>query len=121
MTWLPKQCTDVVTFIATPDVLACAWIAPEKKGRYSLKAYKRMPLAQDELVHMRINQPTRFAQKLHSFLQKHHLLHERLVGALQGPAVYEQIVSLPTFSPKNHAIPFPRWRHYVCNYHYLYP
>lgn len=117
-----KTQDELVTISCTPQTLACAWLKQIKKTMvYELKGYKRISCDHLELSQGYINNPTRIAQHIQSFLVKHKLRNPYISIGLRGQGIYEDLLTLPTASPDPIDIVLPRKQQQLWDYRYLYP
>lgn len=122
--WQKKayQSNDIVSISFTADILACAWLRPSTKSlMYELKAYKRVCLNRFEAAGGYIHNPTLLGQHISSFFEKHKLEGSYVSLGIQGTALHEGIIYLPTGNPDPCDIIVPKKQQHVWMYRYLYP
>lgn len=122
--WQKKayQPNDIVSISFTAEMLACAWLRPSIKSlMYELKAYKRVSLNHFEIAEGYIHNPTLLGKHISSFFEKHKLEGVYVSFGIQGAALYETIIHLPTANPDPCDIIVPKKQQHVWMYRYLYP
>ncbi len=121
--WPIFACADkFVTISFTPDSLVCCWIDKTDRGTAPLlvHAYKSYPLNNLELEQLILYNPTVIKKYITSFLQEHNLSDAFIAFALQGPAVKEQFVAMPTSTPHRTDFNVANARNMLWEYRYLY-
>ena len=113
-----------VCIIFSPNSLVCCWLEKVKNGSAPLivRAYKQYSLDNLELANLVLFNPTIIKQYISSFLQEHNLENAFIAFIMQGPAVVEQFVAMPTSTP--HYIDFGitnNARSVLWEYRYVYP
>ncbi|HLJ30930.1 MAG TPA: hypothetical protein VKU36_00700 [Candidatus Babeliales bacterium] len=124
MMWpIPALEHKVVSILFFSNELVCCWI--EKSAHNSLltvRAYKRYPLTNLELVGLVIFNPTILKKYITSFLREHNLNDAFIVFSLGGSSITEQFVALPTSTPHYRDFSHnPGTRSIIWQYRYLYP
>lgn len=112
-----------VAIFFTEDALSCYWMEKTDQGAapLTLRAYKSYPLNNLELEHLILFNPTVIKKHITSFLQEHDLSDAFVAFALQGPAVTEQFIAMPTSTPHRTDFTISNSAHVLWEYRYLYP
>lgn len=120
---IPALVHKFVAISFTPDVLTCCWLEKVQNGTAPLavRAYKSYPLNNLELEHLILYNPTLIKKYITSFLQEHDLTDAFVAFTLQGAAVTEQFVAMPTSTPHRTDFNVANARNMLWEYRYIYP
>jgi hypothetical protein len=86
-----------------------------------LRAYKRYQLDNLELAHLTPFNPTIIKKNIHSFLQENNKRNAFIAFSLDGPAVTEHCIALPTSTPHRADFGIAHSSNMLWEYRYLYP
>ena len=120
---IPALDQDLCTVSFSPDSVTCSWIQKTDKGvsPLVLRAYKRYPLDNLELEHLTLFNPTTIKKHITSFLAEHNKTDAFIAFSLDGPAIIEQCVALPTSTPHRADFGIANSSSIAWDYRYLYP
>jgi len=114
----------LVSVSFSPDFLECSWIeqTSARTAPLVLRAYKQFPLTNFELAHGVLFNPTAIKRHIQSFLYEHDLADAFIAFIVQGSALVERLVAMPTSTPSRAAFDMAtNARSTLWEYRYLYP
>jgi len=120
---IPTLEQELCTISFSPDSIACSWIQKTNNGLapLELRAYQRYQLDNLELVHGTIFSPTVVAQYVNAFLHEQNRKNSFVVLSVEGSAIDEQFIALPTSTPHSTDFNIVYSSNSVWGYRYLYP
>lgn len=120
---IPALEQELCTVSFSPDSVTCSWIQKTDNSRalLALRAYKRYSLDNLELEHLTLFNPTTIKKHISSFLAEHNKTDAFIAFSLDGPAVAEQYIALPTSTPHRSDFGIAQNSSVVWDYRYLYP
>jgi hypothetical protein len=120
---MPALTNKFVAIFFTQDSLVCCSVTKTKNGvtPFVLDAYKSYSLDNHELHNLTLFNPTIIKQHIVSFLTEHNLQNAFVAFVLDGPAVQEQFVTMPTATPQRTDFDIPNSAHMIWEYQYMYP
>jgi hypothetical protein len=131
---IPNLDHDLCTVSFSPDSVTCSWIQKtsnglacpsklEKRSRAPLtvRAYKRYQLDNLELQNLILFNPTTIKKYITSFLAEHNKTDAFIAFSLDGPAITEHYVALPTSTPHRADFGIVNSSSVLWDYRYLYP
>src|SRR4030095_12236417 len=120
---IPALEQELCTISFSPDSIACSWIQQTNNGLapLELRAYQRYQLDNGELEHGMIFSPTVVAQCINSFLHEQNRKNSFIVFSVNGSAIVEQFIALPTSTPHATDFNIVYSSNSVWGYRYLYP
>jgi hypothetical protein len=119
---MPALAHKFVSVIFTPDLITCCWLEKtEKDKQLVVHAYKNYPLDNFELANLILFNPTVIKEHITSFLSEHNLQDTFVAFALDGPAVHEEFVTLPTSTPHRTDFTILNSANVLWEYRYVYP
>ncbi len=127
---IPSLHHELVTVSFFPTALVCSWIqkiatAPALQslgavGSFNLRAYKRYQLGNLELLNLIPYNPTIIKKYISSFLREHNLQNAFITFSLDGPAVIEKFIAMPTSTPARTDFGFTTAGNIGWEYRYVY-
>lgn len=121
---IPELESQIVSVFLTQDAVSCYWIEKTERGTspLQLRAYKRYPLNNLELANLVLFNPTVIKKYISSFLHEHNLQNAFVAFIVEGPAVVERFVAMPTSTPHKSDFNIPKnASNAVWEYRYMYP
>ena len=119
---IPALDHDVVSVSFSSDSIACTWIQKIKNATAPLiiRAYKRYPLHNLELVQLKIFNPNLVQQYISSFLHEHNKTNAFIVFSVDGPGIVEEFITMPTSTPHRIDFAMPQSSNLLWEYRYVY-
>ncbi len=119
---IPALNHNIVSVLFLSDSLVCSWIQQTNTGTasLSLNAYARYHLTNLELENLVFFNPTVIKKYISSFLQKYNLQDAFIVFSMDGPAVTEKYMAMPTSTPRRTDFGIGQSSNVLWDYRYIY-
>src|SRR5579872_6947879 len=118
---IPALEHELCTISFAPDSMTCSWIqknSDDGLAPLTLRAYQRYQLDNLELTNLTLFNPTVIKKYINSFLCEHNKKNAFIAFSLDGPAIAEQFIALPTSTPHRADFGIAHSSNFLWNYRY---